>query len=627
MHRAEPSRSYKVLVVEDEGLIAHDIAQRLRSLGHEVLGPVATADEAVAAASGAEIVLMDIRIDGSRDGIDAALEIRSRHHLPVIFLTAHADRATLDRAKQAGPFGYIVKPLGPASLQTGIEMAIAKHRVDRLLEERETWLRAAISSIADAAVVTGADGRVRLFNRAAERLTGWPQAEAEGQHAHRVVRLLESSSSQEDLDFVPVALLRDSAVDLPRGCRLLARDGRELEVEGSVAPVRLTGELLGAVMTFRDASARHWEERQLRQAHRLEAAGRLAAGAANEYTSLIALVRKQTEHLRTEFGDYSPAHAALEDIRHAAAAADLITRRLAAFGTRQVGQPEVFSLNSLLRRMSRLIESAAGSHIRVAIRPSPGAGRIKADAAQMESALMSLVTHASLAAAGAAESAPGQMLIETARVELPHVGRTTEYAMLSVTYTGVEPDIDRLFDPGSPADMGLALALVHSVVAECGGYLSARSALDRGSRIEMLIPRVSDQALLPAAPAPARPNHAFAPSILLLDDRSTVRTELHNFFESAGFNLLEAATPAEAVALAELHPSELDLLVADAAACDSLLRQLRSGHPGLQALRIVDRPEGGPGEIRRPFTRQALLDRAGALLVATASAATSSSVV
>ncbi len=189
MPHPEPSRAYRVLVVEDEGLIAHDIARRLEALGHEVLGPASTAEEALALAPGAEIVLMDIRIDGQRDGIDTALEIRARHHLPVIFLTAHADRATLERAKQAGPFGYIVKPLGPASLQTGIEMAIAKHRVERLLEEREAWLRAVLASIADAAVVAGAEGRVRLLNRAAERFTGWTQAEAEGQPVHKIVRL------------------------------------------------------------------------------------------------------------------------------------------------------------------------------------------------------------------------------------------------------------------------------------------------------------------------------------------------------------------------------------------------------------------------------------------------------
>ena len=83
--------SYKVLIAEDEGLIARDIATRLENLGHTVVATASTADEAIAFAAGADVVLMDIRLDGHKDGIDAAREIRARHHLPVIFLTAHAD--------------------------------------------------------------------------------------------------------------------------------------------------------------------------------------------------------------------------------------------------------------------------------------------------------------------------------------------------------------------------------------------------------------------------------------------------------------------------------------------------------------------------------------------------------
>jgi len=132
----QPAKAYKVLVVEDEGLIAHDIATRVEALGHEVVGTVSTAEEAIEQAAGADLVLMDIRIDGHRDGIAAAQEVRARHHVPVVFLTAHADRATLERAKAASPFGYIVKPLGPASLNTSIEMAVYKHRMERQLEEQ-----------------------------------------------------------------------------------------------------------------------------------------------------------------------------------------------------------------------------------------------------------------------------------------------------------------------------------------------------------------------------------------------------------------------------------------------------------------------------------------------------------
>jgi len=621
MAHPEPARSYRVLVVEDEGLIAHDVARRLKSLGHEVLGPAATAEESLELAPGAEIVLMDIRIDGQRDGIEVALELRARHHLPVIFLTAHADRAILERAKQTGPFGFIVKPLGPASLQTAIEMAIAKHRVERLLEEREAWLRAIVASMADAAVVAGPEGRVRLLNRAAERFTGWTQAEAEGQPVYKVVRLSlgrsgnESASesatnAQEGADPIAVALLRDAPVELDQRSRLLSKDGREMEVDGFVAPVRTEQEVLGVVLTFRDSSARRWEERQLRQAHRLEAAGKLAAGAAGEYATLIGIIRKQNEFLLRRYGDFTGAREALEAIHRAAAAADEITRRLDAFGTRQVGQPEVLSVNGLLRRMARLIEAAAGSNIRVAIRPSPGAGRVKADLGQLESALLSLVTHA----CGVMPDG-GQLLIDTARVDLPHAAHAEPYVLLAVTYSALHvtppettgAEIERLFDPTSAGSSGLALAQVHWLAAECGGYVSARVNPNGGARIELLIPRLADQPLLTGTTGePA--------SILLVEPRESVRAELHNSFETAGYNLIEASDADEAIALGEVHEGPLDLLIAGAAHATGILGHLRGFHPALQALRVVEEPAQGPHEIRSPFTQQELLARVTALL-------------
>src|SRR6202051_3931720 len=108
--QAHAPKSHKILVVEDEGLIAHDISSRLQALHHEVVGVASTAKEAIEKAAEADLVLMDIRLDGPADGIEAAIAIRERYRIPVIFITAHADRATLERAKAADAFGYLVKP-------------------------------------------------------------------------------------------------------------------------------------------------------------------------------------------------------------------------------------------------------------------------------------------------------------------------------------------------------------------------------------------------------------------------------------------------------------------------------------------------------------------------------------
>lgn len=601
----QAASSYKVLVVEDEGLIAHDIASRLEALGHQVVGTVSTAEEAMDLSAGSDLVLMDIHIDGPRDGIAAAQEVRARHHVPVVFLTAHADRSTVERAKAAGPFGYITKPLGPATLHTSIEIAVYKHRMERQLEEQEAWLRTTLASVAEAVVVVDPLGRIRMLNRAAEAFSGWSPAKATGQRLETVIRLVEEDSGNDTGDPVPLAVLRGVPVQLDRGLRLVAKDGREIAVEGTVAPVQTSSEaLLGAVLTLRDVSTRRWEERQLRQAQRVEVAGRLAARISAEYASLVQIIRSRSGLLARQLGDYSPAQTALDEIRAAAVAAEQVTERLAGLGTRQLAQPEILSLNAVLRRMSKPIELAAGGRLSVAIQPEPGAGRIKADASQIEQVIMSLVLHAyALVPDG------GRVMIQTGRTEAPQHGALASFAQLTLSYGASEPDLDHLFDPAGSGQDGLALSAAYSIAAEHGGYLTAH-ALPDGTRINLLLPRLEEESR-PAEPAPAAGQ---ACTVMLVDGRDRVRAQLHKFFEAAGYNLLEASDREEASALGQVHEGPLDLLIAAAGDAEQILSELRPRHPGLDCLIIVDRPEASPREIRRPFTQQALLERATALL-------------
>jgi two-component system cell cycle sensor histidine kinase/response regulator CckA len=576
--------------VEDEGIIANDIASRLENMGHTVVGTCGTAAEALEQAAGAELVLMDIRLDGPVDGIAAAAQIRDRYHLPVIFLTGQADQSTLERAKAADPFGYIVKPLGQTTLQTTIEIALYKHRVERELEQREAWLNTIFTSVADAVVVADAAGRVVMLNRAAERLTGWTQAEAAGKVLHQVATLIDrQADGGEPADPAALAILRDEPFVFTESWRLVSRSGRELMIEGAAAPVKASGMALGIALTFRDVSARRWEERHLQQGQKLEAVGRLAAGVANEYANPLAIIRNQAEQLLRQFGEYSPARKAAEIIQVAAAATEQLNGRLASLGTRRVSQQEVLSLNGLIRRAAKVIESVIGPSVELSIRLDPAAGRIKADPEQMEQIVMTLILHSS-----AAMPQGGRILIETGNVELalPHT-------ILAITHTGLEPDPETLFEPSSIEGPGLALSLVHAMVTEHGGYVSAQSTEGDACRFEVLLPSWGGIAL-PANPAPLD-----APSILLVDPSDQVRLQLHNFFEANGFNLLEAADVGEALAMAEFHEGPVDLLIAAAAEADLIAADLKT----IEVLRIVDGSERSSHEIQRPFSQQGLFDR------------------
>jgi len=603
------AESHKVLVVEDEGLIAHDIASRLEALGHQVVATVGTAEEAIEKAAEAEIVLMDIRLDGRADGVEAAMAIRERYRLPVVFLTAHADRATLERAKLAEPFGYIVKPLAHASLNSSIEIAMYKHRTDREIEEREARLRTILGSVADAVVVTDAQGRIVLMNHAAEDLTGAVQPAAVGAPIAKIVKLADDEAGVEASDPVALAMLRDAPIALDRTWRLTGAGGNEMWIEGSAAPVKAaapscTHDVLGAVLTFRDVSARRWEERQVRQANKLDALARLAFGVSSDYANLLATIRTQTDQLLRQLGEYSPARQALEEIYAAAATAEQMNGRLNAFGARQVGKQETLSVNAVLRRANRLIETVAGTAIEVSMRTDPAAGRIKADPGQIEQALMSMVLHAC-----ATMARGGRLLIETGSAEVPVHGRMLPHTLLAITYTGEEPDPEKLFEPSSAAEQALALSMVHAIAVEHDGFVSAHRTAAGGCRFELLLPRVNGAALVPCAAISGA-----APTILIAGGADSVRTQLHNFFEAHGYNLLEASDGSEALAIAELHQGAIDLLIADGPETETIAAALRAAHPQLRVLQTVDRREEGPNEITRPFTQQALLDRVRELL-------------
>jgi DNA-binding response OmpR family regulator len=132
-------RQKSVLLVEDERIVAKDLQRTIERLGYEVIASVASADAAIEAAATRrpDLVLLDIHIKGSRDGVDTAQELRNQFDVPVIFLTAFADEGTIGRARNTEPHGYLIKPVKPDELRAAVEIAFHKHEMESRLRERE----------------------------------------------------------------------------------------------------------------------------------------------------------------------------------------------------------------------------------------------------------------------------------------------------------------------------------------------------------------------------------------------------------------------------------------------------------------------------------------------------------
>jgi PAS domain S-box-containing protein len=264
-----------ILIVEDEAIVAEDLAGTLLRLGYEVAGIVSEGEEAVVLTCRLrpQLVLMDISLKGAVDGIEAARAIRRRHDVPVIYLTAHSDPATLARAKITEPFGYVLKPFDERELATQIELAVYKHQADRQLREQREWLWVTLRSIGDAVIATDAEGRITFVNPVAESLTGWKSEEAAGQPIQRVFCIVNEQTGESLEEPVARVLREGRAVELANHAALLTKDGRTVPIEDSAAPILdAAGQVIGAVLVFHDVTEKRRSEEALARAEeRLQA--------------------------------------------------------------------------------------------------------------------------------------------------------------------------------------------------------------------------------------------------------------------------------------------------------------------------------------------------------------------
>lgn len=248
----------RVLLVEDEAVVGLEVSHRLERLGYEVAGVAPSGNAALEMAGdiAPDIVLMDIFLGGREDGIETASRIRERHGTPIIFLTAHADPATLRRAAAIGPDGFIVKPFDDRELRAALEIALHKSGMERRLRENEHWMATTLKNLGEGLITADPSGLVRFVNPAGEQLLGAAARELLGREFDAVYRaspVVPPSAMPDCPEGRTLALLR-------------CPDGRHIPVEHAVSPILDDeGRSLGKVAVFRDVSQRQRAEQALRE--------------------------------------------------------------------------------------------------------------------------------------------------------------------------------------------------------------------------------------------------------------------------------------------------------------------------------------------------------------------------
>ncbi len=253
----------KILVVEDEKILASNIRKSLQKLGYSVSETTKSGEEAIKkiAETNPHLVLIDICLAGEIDGVQLANIIQNQFHLPIVYLTDSSEYKALHTSE---PFSYIAKPFIESDLHFAIEMALYKHQSKKILYEEKQRLTSIINSMGYAVIVTYANGCIQMMNPLAELITGWKQSEAFGKDLVEVVKLVDKDIGETIENLIVDVIESGEVLNLPENCILITKDGKEIAIGDNVAPIRdQNGNITGTVLIFQDITKRKQTEAQL----------------------------------------------------------------------------------------------------------------------------------------------------------------------------------------------------------------------------------------------------------------------------------------------------------------------------------------------------------------------------
>jgi two-component system cell cycle sensor histidine kinase/response regulator CckA len=532
------SASKTILVVEDERVVARDIQRSLVDLGYLVPATASSAEQAIRLASQRcpDLVLMDIRIKGERDGIEAATILRKRFDVPIVYLTAYADEPTVERAKLTQPFGYLMKPVKTYELRSAVEIALFKHEMDKQLRDRERWLSMTMRSIGDAIISTDAAGRINYMNPVAEALTGWSAAQAQGRMSEEILRLVRDDRLRTPIAN-PLQVALDEGRPLSVDGVLVRTAGQEHFISDSTAPiVGDGGSVLGAVMVFRDVGDQRRLQRQLELADRLATVGTMAAGIAHEVnnplTFILSNITFVLEEIRGRLGEPgAPAwlkelEAALADAEEGTKRIEKIVADLKTFTRPPADAAETADLNEVLNWSLAVAGHELVSKGQV-VRQLGDVPPVDASSARLGQVFVNLIMNAAQALDPARRTTNEVVL--TTRTD-PQ-GRAV--AEIRDTGCGMTREVmAQAFDPfftTKPATQGtgLGLSVSHGIVESFGGTIVFESQPGKGTLARVVLPPGQPQApktqTIDAAAAAVVGPRGY---LLIVDDEPLLRSAL-----------------------------------------------------------------------------------------------------
>lgn len=482
----------KILIVEDEVIVAENIRRNLEKLGYSVPAMAFSGEESVEKVQefNPDLVLMDIVLKGKMDGIEAAEEIRSRFNIPVVYLTAYSDDKTLLRAKISEPFGYILKPFNERELRTTIQIALHKHELETELKESRQWLLTTLKSIGDAVIATDSEGNIRFMNPVAEGLTKWEEKDALGKPFTDIFNIVSEKKRERVEDPVTTIFREGGVVELANETVLIAKDGSERFITDNGARIKDDrGGTMGAVIVFRDVTRQRKLEERLTRAEKLASLGLLASELAHKLRNPLTVIKSSTQFCMDEFSISDDVREILEVIRRNTEATDRIVYDLLNYAHPRKYEIDSHSIHRTVNKALHALQTDFSQQdIEVVKRYGRRIPKTEHDEERLVEVFINILLNSLQAI-----RAEGKIVVST------HHDAPKNRVEISIKDNGIgilKEHIAKVFDPffsTRKTGTGLGLHICHQIVNEHHGSISINSKRNAGTTVTVTLPVVSNE--------------------------------------------------------------------------------------------------------------------------------------
>jgi two-component system, cell cycle sensor histidine kinase and response regulator CckA len=565
----------KILIVEDNPIVALDLKTKLINLGYDITSTAYSGEDAIESLKHQrpDIALMDIRLGDGINGIETASKLKEEYQVSVIYLTAHADDDTISKAKLTEPYGYIVKPFDDTELKSMIEIAVYKQKSDRKLRESQQWLQTTLNSIGDGVIATDMDGCVSFINPVAETLTGWVHSDAIGRPLDEVFNIINEETRKTCENPVLKVIETGQIVGLANHTLLVSRDGTERPIKDSGAPILLDGrDPLGVILVFQDDSKARKAEAALRQSQKLEAIGNLAGGIAHDFNNILTSIMGFTELSLQDLQHETELHDNLIEVLAAGKRAKSLVKQILTFSRKDEQEKYNIQINSILTENMKMLRSTIPSNITINKQISSESITIKANASQMNQVIINLITNAVQAIEDNGMIDIGLELIQLDKRNMDQYPDMMpgSYAKIYVSDTGCgisKENLNVIFDPyfttkTPDKGTGLGLAVVHGIVKIHDGHITVYSEPGNGTTFHVYLPTATQFFKKPAIQTETDIPRG-GERILFVDDEPSITKLQKRFLERLGYAVTAKTSSLDALETFRRTPDLFQLVITD----------------------------------------------------------------